>query len=388
MADGSVLTRLLAPLADLGRAFTPPQLDLTTYDGLEYRWKFFVFLLRQEAILAAAIAVYVIFYWFGSSVNARRANTWLNAHSVLYEAQFARPLDGGLIKDGYTDFFAFSTGRRVVESLHTVFTLIPRHDMVQIVFQFLWRNLYDLAYEPRDELLLDFKISDDVAVPDFVFAIVSKDELHSIKDNRWDLSFTKTSENPALPSALTVMSEFADVTEAVFKQASTFLDTLKKPATQRYFRSLSITDQPRAHPEKPTFARERRVLLSLVAPPPSDAAATLPLVTATFALVDGLERLSLRPETKTKLRKVREEFVARMKEEAAREAKEEAADVRAAAKKKAEEERIAALPAAEQAKARVLPHSSFALRALDAGKILERERKRNLRKTQGKVVRK
>ena len=43
-------------------------------------------------------------------------------------------------------------------------------------------------------------------------------------------------------------------------------------------------------------------------PPASKAGATLPIVKATFALIDSLEKLSLRPETRLKLRKTREDL--------------------------------------------------------------------------------
>ena len=76
----------------------------------------------------------------------------------------------------------------------------------------------------------------------------------------------------------------------------------------------------------------------------------MPLVSALFDLIDVLERVNLRPETKTKLKKTRDDFSKTVKDEAGREAREEAADAKLAAKRRAEEERIASLSAAEQQK--------------------------------------
>lgn len=45
----------------------------------------------------------------------------------------------------------------------------------------------DLQYRPRDGLQLDFTLASGVLPHDFVFAVVAKEELASIKDNRWDL---------------------------------------------------------------------------------------------------------------------------------------------------------------------------------------------------------
>lgn len=63
--------------------------------------------------------------------------------------------------------------------------------------------------------------------------------------------------------------------------------------------------------------------MSLRAPPAAHVADVTPLVTALFQLVDVLGKISLRPETKTKLRKGREEVDRTLKVEAEKEQKEE-----------------------------------------------------------------
>jgi len=67
-----------------------------------------------------------------------------------------------------------------------VFTFRPRHDFLQYVIQ-LGRQVIDLQYRPADMLELDFTLTSGALLSDFVFAVVSKDELVTIKDNRWDL---------------------------------------------------------------------------------------------------------------------------------------------------------------------------------------------------------
>ena len=145
---------------------------------------------------------------------------------------------------------------------------------------------------------------------------------------------------------------------------------LSDSAVLPYFRSLSLTDQPRTRPLSPRPASEHKkhLVLSLAVPPASDASATVPLVAAFFQLADviagaggwgigkgpgqkgvGLAQ-SLRPETKNKLRTTREKVEKEIKEEAAREQREEAEAEKAAAKKKAEEERLSRLSAADQKK--------------------------------------
>ena len=112
----------------------------------------------------------------------------LDVHFPLYCQQFSKTETkyGRLTADGHSDFFSFCTGRRNIASLHTVFTFRPRHDLLQYIVQ-LGRQVIDLQYRPVDTLELDFTLTSGVLLNDFVFAVVAKDELVTIKDHRWDL---------------------------------------------------------------------------------------------------------------------------------------------------------------------------------------------------------
>ena len=89
-------------------------------------------------------------------------------------------------------------------------------------------------------------------------------------------TFTKTSENSALPPTLAVMAEFADITTNLLKPYGAFSlpAALSAPAVQPYFKSLSLTDQPRVRPSTPLAPAERtkRLILSLALPSAADAA--------------------------------------------------------------------------------------------------------------------
>ena len=122
-----------------------------------------------------------------TAINIIYHSLRLAQYLPIYEQQFSKPQQkDGLVVDGYSDSFNFSTGRRNIASLHTIFTLRPRHDFFQLAFQ-TGRTFVDLQYRPRDELQLDFKLSSGALSENFVFAIVAKDELISVKDGRWDL---------------------------------------------------------------------------------------------------------------------------------------------------------------------------------------------------------
>jgi hypothetical protein len=147
----------------------------------------------------------------------------------ILNKQFSRPTAAGgdgidLTSDGYSDFFAFSTGRRNISSLHTVFTLRPRHDFLQFALQFAW-GLADLLYTPNDDLTLDFKLHTTVAAPDFVWALVTKGEANSIKKERWDL----VSQLPRFlffPLTPPILSVFLKLQKLLFRRSQRLRRTL------------------------------------------------------------------------------------------------------------------------------------------------------------------
>ncbi|KAH8118295.1 DUF1682-domain-containing protein [Phellopilus nigrolimitatus] len=357
------MANLLKAFSELAKVLTPAQpFTSYEYDGLEYRWKNLVFrpaLFKLEALFVLGLAVYFFSFFVGKALNKRRADAWLQAHLPLLSQQFSKPeSSSGVVSDGYADFFVFSTGRRNVASLHSVFSLLPRHDLAQMAYRFVW-GMIELVYRTEDALELDFKLFPS-ATPGFVWGVVSKDCLQKVKEGRWDLTLTRTTESPLLGGGYCVMSEYADVTETLLKASGPFniAKALNDPVVKPFVKSLSITDQPRERPgiPIPVDQRERHVILSLRVPPVSQAGATASLVKAIFILIDTLERGKSSTE--------------QIKKEAEAERREEAELDKIAAKKKAEEERMSKLSAAEQKKE------------------LERDRKRQLRKAQGKVVKK
>jgi hypothetical protein len=192
-----------------------------------------------------------------------------------------------------------------------------------------------------------------------VFSVVRKDQMKWIKKERWDLvsssaKFGFTKFTPCLGiysyqgkhicpflcnyhvwcvlqhlfgSRLQKLlkSEFADVTDNVLKLPAMqpFLQFFTSP----YFLSLSITDQPYEKPRSPAQCSsnksiKKHVILTLSVPTPARAGDTLPMVTAIFNVIDTLGNISLRPETKAKIKKAREDFEKLVKQEIEREKKE------------------------------------------------------------------
>ena len=103
---------------------------------------------------------------------------------------------------------------------------------------------------------------------------------------------------------------------------------LNDPKILPYFISLSITDQPAERPTRPSLPeeREKHVIVKLSVPSDSQVEDTKKFVASLFQFVDVVGTKlgsALRPDTKNKLRKVREELDKQLKIEAAKEEKEE-----------------------------------------------------------------
>lgn len=78
-------------------------------------------------------------------------------------------------QDGPSDFTAYSTGRRGLYSLHTTFTLLPRHDILQQLY-ILIRGIVQIEWQAKDEITLDFtlryeNVNGGTTAPGFVWAV-------------------------------------------------------------------------------------------------------------------------------------------------------------------------------------------------------------------------
>ncbi|KZO98177.1 DUF1682-domain-containing protein [Calocera viscosa TUFC12733] len=351
----------------------PPPAQDDEYTGIEYRWRNIVFRPAQfqfEAIILGVVLLYLLVWAVGRYLNGSRVRAWYKTHLPFYTTQFTRPAVGGLQADGPSDFFIFSTGRRAVLSLHTTFTLLSRHNLIDMIYD-IGRGFIELDYQSKDLLELDFRLTDDGTKPGYVWAVMKKDEMRQIRKDRWDVSLTKTGDDKSLPASIGIMAEVAEITEIMLK--GPLLTLLNDPTFLKYFRYLIITDQPADRPEVPIplAERERHVILALVPPSSGQSAQTLPIVESIFRFVDTIDKTSLRVETIRRLKRNRQEFeeeLVKEIEKVKKEREEEEGEDKKAAKRRAEQERVSKLSPEEQKKWE------------------EKERKRTLKKAQGKMT--
>ena len=164
------------------------------------------------------------------------------------------------------EFASYATGRQNVAFVDVKLTLKKRFNPIITFIETTVGFFWDAFVTPEDTceaFLYPFDGKEALSVPGmpgaaelkaqgskstydgFVWAIVNKERMKKIRDERYDLSITVTKDNSKLPAWLTVMTESAEITDAMLTPE------LIKAATEagEDLDYLIITDQPVERPK-------------------------------------------------------------------------------------------------------------------------------------------
>lgn len=206
------------------------------------------------------MAVVLVIHFIGSRMNRRKARAWATAHAPVLAGEFAlvgfgrvpaavaaqedeaAALDTlaaaatahptALLKENSLfEFAAYATGRQNTAFVDLKLTLVRRFNPFMIIAEYLLSFFFDSQPAPVDTLeatLYPFDGKEALTVPrlpagaankstydGFVWALVHKDRMKGLRDERFDVSITFTKDHAKLPPWLTVMSESAEITEAL-----------------------------------------------------------------------------------------------------------------------------------------------------------------------------
>ena len=256
---------------------------------------------KTEAIILPFLLVIVGLHVWGRRKNKRKARSWIQAHAPVLEKEFAVVGFGGrksptiddvqasgLLKAMNSDeleiptellkektaqeYVTYATGRQNVAFLDIKLSLFKRYNPLTLIFEWIVSFFFDSVRTPTETMqatmyAFDGKEKDLIPVPNqreqealearvkglqssydgFVWAIVNKDYMRQLRDERYDISFTSTKDNPKLPPWATVMSESAEITDLLLTP-----DLIKavEQAGDTAFDNLIITDQPVDKPTK------------------------------------------------------------------------------------------------------------------------------------------
>lgn len=230
----------------------------------------------------------------GMRRNRARARTFAQAHLPLLQDEFslvgygrtkrtqpahlsAEDINAGKIPSnvlkerGANEFTMYASGRQNVAFLDinivTSKWYNPFVQILNLVFSFLMESvempvekalLVSYAFDgheadlvpapPPEQEEIERKAKKESSVYDgFVFAVVHKNAMRKLREERYDISLTQTKDSPKLPPWATVMSESAEITDTLLTRD---LIQAVEEVGEDYFDYLIISDQPTEKPTK------------------------------------------------------------------------------------------------------------------------------------------
>ncbi|WOO81359.1 UPF0674 endoplasmic reticulum membrane protein [Vanrija pseudolonga] len=368
------MSGILQAIAQLTPA-APQQLS-RDYDGVEYRWKAFSFrpaAFKFEGYMLAVLGGYVILHLLGKAYNTARAKKLYDPYVSLIKSQFTlvRPA----VPSSSALHLLYATGRRNVLALHATLTLLPYHDIITLVYEFAW-SIIEPTADISEGFTFGLTLGRGAAGLQGeglgVWALVNKNSLKKVKEQRYDLSFPRLHESAAVPVTHTVFAEHSDVNDVVFKTANVGVtEVLADPVAADILKYLIITDQPSERPMRGALKPEykaREISLAVYKPTNAEQEAAVAAwlqVALNLADLEGKPGL-LKAEVARKIAKTRVEVDASLNSKYKKELEEDSPP------EQTPEDKRLAKKKAERAQ----------LSEKELKKVEELERKREMRKMQ------
>ncbi|KAF2860367.1 DUF1682-domain-containing protein [Piedraia hortae CBS 480.64] len=304
----------------------------------------------QEMAIVPFLLLIILTYLWGSRANRGRAKQWMETHRPIMEAEFAQVGLGkgkaDLKQKTLSEFTTYATGRQSVAWLDVKLQLYPRYNpsrwFGQWLISFFMESLpaptermeaVAVCFDGKEKTLLPLPpmASKDSAFDGFVWAIVHKDVMAKLRDERYDVSLTTTKEHPKLPVWTTVMSESAEVTQALLTPELIQAIT----DTGDDFEALIVSDMPVDAPKTvDDLTPQKRVSLLTKLNASSSASS---LFSYFLRMPDQLVSTAhFRPEALRKVRATRQEELQRIRKAGE---SEKDVDRRSEAEKRKKEER-------------------------------------------------
>lgn len=240
----------------------------------------------QEAFIIPFILVIIIFHFWGTGKNRRKAKAWAQAHVPVLQSEFAvvgysgiaqkgEPteniqIDETLLKEkSINEFATYATGRQNMAFMDVSIKLWKRYNPLLLFADSVLSIFIESVAAPIEKVEISAYPFDgkekDIVPPSvdkeqpeqrsksnnssydgFVFAIVHKNAMRQLRQERYDVSLTFTRDNAKLPNWLTVMTESAEITDLIL--TPDFIKSVEEAGD--LFEYLIISDQPAEKPTK------------------------------------------------------------------------------------------------------------------------------------------
>ena len=170
------------------------------------------------------------------------------------------------------EFVTYATGRQNVAFIDVKLSLFKRYNPLTLMLEWALSFFMESIGTPTERMEatlypFDGREKDLIPVPSsreqaelearvkgmqsaydgFVWAVVHKESMRRLRDDRYDISFTSVKDNSKLPPWAVVMSESAEITDLLLTPE---LIKVIEQAGDEIFENLIITDQPVDKPQK------------------------------------------------------------------------------------------------------------------------------------------
>ncbi|KAF2714358.1 DUF1682-domain-containing protein [Pleomassaria siparia CBS 279.74] len=311
-------------------------------------------------ILPFVLLVIVVHVW-GTRKNRKIATRWIKAHAPVLQQEFAQVgylrvqasaddvMSAGLaqasekaISDAAKpenmlrekkadEYMTYATGRQNVAFVDFKLTLAKRYNPLMRFGESAISLFFDSFPVPQERLeatLYPFDAREAKIVPGygksestksvsnsafdgFVFAVLHKDLMKRLREDRYDLSLTATKDHAKLPIWTTVMSENAEITDTLLTPE--LIKAINDAGDN--FEALVVSDQPMDQPKKldDTVPR-KRINLSIKLSPTGNYESTLPLFQYFLRMPDHLVSAGhFRAEAMRRIKQTREEQISKIR---------------------------------------------------------------------------
>lgn len=222
-----------------------------------------------ELILLPFVLVAVLFHVWGTRANKAKARAWVNAHAPILQSEYSivgfnargpNPPEKVLKEKTANEYIGYATGRANAAFSDIKLTLLKRYNPLMLGLEWGMSMFLDSFAPPTERAVIETYVFDgkereyvpgsdpkgNSTFDPFVWAVVNKNSMRRLRDERYDVSLTQTKDHIKLPGWLTVMSESAEITDTIL--TPDLVTALE--AAGDVLEYMIITDQPLDKPTK------------------------------------------------------------------------------------------------------------------------------------------
>ena len=196
-----------------------PSIDQLRQEKIEEinKYKYFFLLHMYEICMFCLVIIFLLNTIYGIKKNRNIAEKWFLKNKEFYEENYAHlggereynPQNLTLIKDSYSDYKFYASGRVYINWMVVDIFLKRRQDLITVLCQLFLLN-------ERDKIIYRSSLSPSEEVP-FVFTICKKNNVKNMKKHHRELVDFAEIYNPSfMDKSLTMLTEDEETTNKIF----------------------------------------------------------------------------------------------------------------------------------------------------------------------------